>query len=61
MKRRTLVILLARLDASPLPLADPVRLDLESELMEHLNGCDVTPERSEPPDRPPESGILLRR
>ncbi len=36
MTRRLLVRLLARLDASPLPAADPVRLDLESELMARL-------------------------
>lgn len=31
--RRVLVRLLARLDASPLPVSDRVRLDLEAELI----------------------------
>lgn len=33
MTRRFVVRLLARLDASPLPMTDPVRLELEAELI----------------------------
>lgn len=34
--RSRLLRLLARLDASPLPITDPVRLELEAELLERL-------------------------
>jgi hypothetical protein len=36
MTRRFLVTLLARLDASPLPIADPVRVALEWEVLQLL-------------------------
>lgn len=36
MPRRLLIILLHRLDRSPLPGSDPVRLDLEAELLKML-------------------------
>ncbi len=40
MTRRLLRILMARLDASPLPFNDPVRLDLEAELIRLMVGTD---------------------
>lgn len=51
MPRRLLSLLLYRLDRSPLPTADPVRLELEREVLELL----VEAERCE---RAPVSGVV---
>ena len=45
MPERLLRRLLARLDASPLPITDPVRLELEAELIAFI-GAERAPPRS---------------